>query len=206
MERVAIIGYSGHALVVLDACAKLGLQVQYYCEPRPRMYANPYELTYLGDEGSEEFEWDKVGAFVLGIGDNNIRGKIIQRILENSKKLITVIHPTGITNDFVQVGTGSFLGSNTVINPLTNIGYGCIINTGAIIEHECSIGNVVHIAPGAVLAGNVFVGDNTFIGTNSAVRQGLKIGKNVVVGAGSVVVKDIPDNEKWVGNPARKME
>jgi len=27
----------------------------------------------------------------------------------------------------------------------------------------------------------------------------------VIVGAGSVVISDIPDNETWVGNPAKKL-
>jgi acetyltransferase-like isoleucine patch superfamily enzyme len=63
----------------------------------------------------------------------------------------------------------------------------------------------VHIAPGAVLAGNISVGENSFIGANSVVRQGVKIGSGVILGAGSVVIKNIPDNEIWAGNPAKKL-
>ena len=33
--------------------------------------------------------------------------------------------------------------------------------------------------------------------------RGVTIGKNSVVAAGSVVVKSIPDNEVWGGNPAK---
>jgi len=32
---------------------------------------------------------------------------------------------------------------------------------------------------------------------------GVTIGRNAMIGAGSVVTKDIPDNELWLGNPAR---
>lgn len=62
------------------------------------------------------------------------------------------------------------------------------------------------IAPGAVLAGNVMVGENSFIGANSVVKQGVTIGNGVTVGAESVVIKNIPDNEIWVGNPAKKLK
>lgn len=64
----------------------------------------------------------------------------------------------------------------------------------------------MHIAPGVVLAGNVTVGENSFIGANSVLKQDVKIGSGVTVGAGSVVIKDIPDNEIWVGNPAKKLK
>jgi len=45
-----------------------------------------------------------------------------------------------------------------------------------------------------------------FLGVNSIVLYSCKyIGISSVVGAGSVVLKDVPDYEIWVGNPARKI-
>ena len=35
------------------------------------------------------------------------------------------------------------------------------------------------------------------------VKNGLTVGENSVIGLGAVVVKNIPDNETWVGNPAK---
>jgi maltose O-acetyltransferase len=48
--------------------------------------------------------------------------------------------------------------------------------------------------------------DGVFLGINVIVLPSCKrIGKYSVVGAGAIVTKDIPDNEIWVGNPARKI-
>ena len=80
-----------------------------------------------------------------------------------------------------------------------------IINSNATIEHDCVIEDYCHVAPGAVLAGDVFVGPSSSIGAGSTVKQGVKIGRNVTIGAGSVVLNDIPDNETWVGVPAKKL-
>jgi acetyltransferase-like isoleucine patch superfamily enzyme len=44
---------------------------------------------------------------------------------------------------------------------------------------------------------------NCFIGAHSTILKGVTIGENAIVGACSVVVKDIPDNEIWGGNPAK---
>lgn len=51
----------------------------------------------------------------------------------------------------------------------------------------------------------VTVGDDAFIGGRCIILKGVTIGKSSVVGAGSVVTHDIPDNEVWAGNPARKI-
>lgn len=205
-QDVVILGYSGHAFVVLDACKKSGISVTGYCDRAENRMNNVYDLEYLGNETAEQFDWNIFNDCVLGIGDNRIRAKVALLLKEHDKSILKVIHPTAVINDFVTIGNGSLVASNATINPLACVGEICIINTGAIVEHECNIGNVVHIAPGTVLAGNVTVGDNSFIGANSVVRQGVTIGANVIVGAGSVVVKNIPDGEIWAGNPAKKIK
>lgn len=44
---------------------------------------------------------------------------------------------------------------------------------------------------------------NVFIGTRSIITKGVTIGENSIIAAGSVVVKDVPSNQIWGGNPAR---
>ena len=88
------------------------------------------------------------------------------------------------------------------VNTLATIGIGAICNTFAIIEQECKISNFVLIGAGAVVCGNVSVGENSFIGAKSVIKENIGIGKNVTVRACLVVIRDIPDNLKVVGNPA----
>lgn len=49
----------------------------------------------------------------------------------------------------------------------------------------------------------VYIADNVFIGTNCIIGKGVRIGQGSVIAAGSVVVKSVPANEIWGGNPAR---
>lgn len=50
------------------------------------------------------------------------------------------------------------------------------------------------------------IGENAFLGVNAIVVHTCKyIGTNSVIGANSVVTKDVPDNEIWAGNPAKKI-
>lgn len=49
----------------------------------------------------------------------------------------------------------------------------------------------------------VVIGKGAFIGCNTIIGKGVVIGQRSVVAAGSVVVKNIPNDEIWGGNPAQ---
>ena len=202
-RKIILVGYSGHGLVVADTALENNLNVIGYTE-KSLNQINPFMLEYLGNESSPDFKgWDLDVSFVLGIGDNLLREKIYNNILNNGKKVISLINSTASISSFATIGDGVFINRNVTINAFAKIGNNVILNTGCIVEHECDIHDNVHIAPGAVLAGNVKVGSGSFIGANSVIKQGIKIGKNVIVGAGTVVLNDISDGNKIVGNPHR---
>ena len=50
---------------------------------------------------------------------------------------------------------------------------------------------------------SVNISDNVFIGTRSIICKGVTIGARSIIAAGSVVVKDVPEDEIWGGNPAK---
>lgn len=198
-KSISVIGYSGHAYVVIDGLYSNGYSVTGYFEAEPKK-VNPYNLGYLGIENEKtirDTDW------IVAVGDNLIRKKIIDRYPSAHVGLKTVIHQSALVGSHVEIEKGVFVSANAVINACAKIGLGAIVNTGAIIEHECIIGNYSHICPGTVLAGNVTVGACTFIGANAVVKQGVTIGDNVTVGAGTVVLCDIADGDTIVGNPGR---
>lgn len=49
----------------------------------------------------------------------------------------------------------------------------------------------------------ILIGDDVFIGVNCIITKGVVIGNRAIVAAGSVVVKSIPADEIWGGNPAK---
>lgn len=111
---------------------------------------------------------------------------------------------------------GVIIGDNVRIGSYTCIDRGNLKDT--IICDNVKIDNLVHIAhnvkigkntmivAGSVLCGSVEIGESCFIGANSVIKQHLKIGDRSIVGMGSVVINDIPPNEVWAGNPAKKIK
>jgi len=202
-KPVAIIGYSGHAYVIIDILLNAGRLVTAYCDAEEKAN-NPYHLSYLGKESEVIHKLKKFDYFAC-VGHNGIREKIHMQMSQFLGNPINAIHPSAVISASARMGDGIMIAANATINPMVELGRGVICNTSTSIDHECIIDDFVHIAPGAVLCGNVKVGRNTFIGANSVIKQGVVIGNNVTIGAGTVVLKDIPDNTTVIGNPARKL-
>lgn len=49
----------------------------------------------------------------------------------------------------------------------------------------------------------IVIGDDVFVGANSIITKGVIIGEKSIIATGSVVVKSVPKNEIWGGNPAK---
>ena len=202
-KNVVIIGYSGHAYVVADIALENQHNLVGYTE-KSIVKKNPFNLNYYGNEQKNDFfDKNKDVNYLIGIGDNKIREKIYNLILVKDLDIITLISQSASISKSASIGNGTFVNRNVSINAFVKVGKNAILNTACIIEHDCEILDSVHIAPGAVLAGNVFVGERSFIGANSFIKQGIKIGNDAIIGAGTVVLSDIPDGRKIVGNPSR---
>ena len=202
-KQIIIIGYSGHAYVILETINSLNHQVIGYIEPTIKK-KNPYDIPYLGNDNT--LSEIKDNYFFVAIGDNYKRIALSKKCIDKNLRTLNLIHPSASLSKKIQLGKGNFIARNVAVNDLCVFNDNIIINTGAIIDHEVMISSGVHIAPGCVLCGGVYVGKNSFIGANTVIKPGVKIGDNVTVGAGSAVIKDIPNNSMAYGNPAKILE
>jgi sugar O-acyltransferase (sialic acid O-acetyltransferase NeuD family) len=144
--------------------------------------------------------FNKGFCFIVAIGDNHIRQKIMESYY--MVEWYTAIHPSAVIANDVQIGKGTAIMANAVINPGSKVGCGAIINTASTVDHDCVIGDFVHISPGAHLAGTVRVGDRTWIGMGANVINNIDICADCTIGAGTVVIKNINECGTYVGVPA----
>jgi sugar O-acyltransferase (sialic acid O-acetyltransferase NeuD family) len=196
-KNTVIVGYSGHAYVVLDILLSQNYPIIGYCDSIKKVN-NPFNLTYLGQEtNAYPLSIITNTNYFVCIGDNGIRAKVQNKLTTLlNKPALNVLHDKAACSAFVDWHPqgGILVAANAVINPFVKLGKGVIVNISASIDHECILGDFVHIAPSAVLCGNVKVGNNSFIGANSVIKANISIGANVVIAAGSVVNNNIPDN------------
>ena len=51
----------------------------------------------------------------------------------------------------------------------------------------------------------VNIGSGAVVGGGATIVAGVNLGQNAVLGAGSTLTKDLPPEEVWAGNPAKRM-
>ena len=103
-----------------------------------------------------------------------------------------------------QIGVGSVIMANAVINPSAYVGEHSIVNTAAVVEHDNHIGSFAHISVGARLGGTVSVGNHTGIG--ATISNNISICDHCTIGAGAVIIRNIKESGTYVGIPARKIK
>ncbi len=124
------------------------------------------------------------------------RIRIFQTLKELGAKLPIIISPLAYVSRHAEIGDGTIIMHQALINAGAMIGSNCIINTQTLIEHDAIIGDHCHIATGAIVNGGVKIGSETFFGSNAVCKEYIKINKNMLIGCGSTVIKNISTNTK----------
>ena len=109
-----------------------------------------------------------------------------------------------IINDNSEIGCGSTIDRGSLSN--TIIGKNTYLDNQVHIAHNVKIGDNCIIAGQVGFAGSSTLGNNVMIGGQAGISGHLKIGNNVQIGGGSGVIKNIPDNTKVMGYPAKDLK
>ena len=109
-----------------------------------------------------------------------------------------------VIEDNAEIGSGSTIDRGSLSN--TVIGKNTFLDNQIHVAHNVKIGENCIIAGQVGFAGSSSLGNNVMIGGKAGVSGHLKIGNNVQIGGGSGVLKDIPDNTKVMGYPAKDLK
>ncbi len=136
--------------------------------------------------------------------DNCIIGKHGFGFFPLNKKNIRYPH-IGIVliEENCEIGCGSTIDRGSMSN--TIVGKNTYLDNQVHIAHNVKIGENSIIAGQVGIAGSSILGKNVKIGGQAGISGHLKIGDNVEIGGGSGVIRDIPDNTKVMGYPAKNI-
>ena len=136
--------------------------------------------------------------------DNCIIGKHGFGFLPREENNIRYPH-IGIVliHDNCEIGCGSSIDRGSMSN--TVIGKNTYLDNQIHIAHNVRIGKNSIIAGQVGIAGSTIIGNNVKIGGQAGISGHLKIGNNVEIAGASGVIKDVPDNAKVMGYPAKNI-
>lgn len=203
-NKLLIIGASGHGKVVADIALKMNKWKSVFFLDDDESLRTSMGIEVIG-RSIEAFKLLNDCDICVAIGNNSIREKLQKELESKGASIPSLIHPTAVIGEQVNVESGTVVMAGVVINCCSTIGKGCIINTSSSIDHDNYIEDYVHISPGAHLAGSVKVGQGSWLGIGSVVSNNINITSGCNVGAGAVVVNDITVPGTYVGVPIRRV-
>lgn len=204
MKKVLLIGMGGHAKVVKDIIELNNeFEVIGYLDDKFHKKSVVNGIIY---DSLSSYKNYKENYFIITVGNNKIRKKISEKLELSLNKFPKFIHPSAVIGSNVEIGYGTVVMANVVVNADTHIGDHCILNTMASIGHDVLIKDFVHISPNSTLTGGVQIGMCTQIGAGSTLTPQVIIGDSTLVGAGSTVISNISNNMTVFGTPAKPKE
>ncbi|ANJ67135.1 hypothetical protein A9404_06815 [Halothiobacillus diazotrophicus] len=192
---VVLLGYGGHARVVLDTLRALGAEVAGILAPDLPVGDRWEGIPVLGDD-----DWTRRPEAIqyhysLGVGmlpqRPHLRQRLFSLLRERQLRMPPLVHPSAVLAPDVVLGEGTQVMAGVIVQPGSVIGENVLLNTRATVDHHCRIDAHVHVGPGAILCGEVQLGERVFVGAGATLIQGIDIGAGAQVAAGATVVRNI---------------
>jgi acetyltransferase EpsM len=148
-----IYGFGGHGKVIAEALiAKTGGQVGVFDEQPIEVID---KIVYLGSY--DPYIYPDL-SIIIGVGKNEIRRQLSLLIKHSFQSFI---HPSAQVAQNVNIGRGSVVLQNAVIQANSIIGDHVIVNIGAMIDHDNKIGDFVHVSPLCYVGSNSIISELT---------------------------------------------
>jgi sugar O-acyltransferase (sialic acid O-acetyltransferase NeuD family) len=140
--------------------------------------------------------------FILCVGQPDVRRQMAEKFTDLGGTLTSYVSPYATVSRYANVGVGSTILSNVIVEPATVIKEGCLLNKTSNVGHGCIMNEYCELAPAVILTGEVELGANCYIGTGTIILPKVQVGANSVIAAGAVVKRNIPPRSLVSGGNA----
>jgi len=137
-KRLLILGAGGHGRVVREAAEAMDCFT---------------EIIFLDD--CSDFGKGKLNDFVnydnsvysvnVAIGNNKVRGDLVDKVRNCGFDLPVIIHPTAYVSKSSFIDSGTYIGPLSVLNTNSKVGLGCIIGANSVVDHDSTLCNYVQV-------------------------------------------------------------
>jgi sugar O-acyltransferase (sialic acid O-acetyltransferase NeuD family) len=150
----------------------------------------------------ESYEPAADDMFLCGIGTPRVKQAYCSQMAAKGAVFATLIHPTALVGQNVEIGAGSIIGPFTQMSCDIRIGSHVAFGTHSNTAHDTAIGDFAQISGSCEINGSAEVGEGAFLGSHATILPHAKVGAWSYVGAASVVLRRVLPGTKVFGNPA----
>lgn len=139
-------------------------------------------------------------------GSGAVRRSLVARLADlgvAQDRYATVVHPSASIGTGCRVDAGSVVLAGVVMTADVEVGRHVVVMPHVTLTHDDVVDDFVTLCAGVTLGGGVRVRSGAYLGMSASVRHGVRVGRDAVLGMGAALVRDLPDDETWVGVPAR---
>jgi len=200
-EDLIILGFGGNSYEIFERISQISPNRKiFFLDDRAAHSLVVGKLTEIS-----KFESHKK-IFMIGSPSSiRLRKDIFNQLGIPLEQLESFRDPNSWISESASIGIGSVIMWNSYIGSNSNLGENTIVMPGVFVGHDAKLGDFSVVAANVSIASGVTIGPQSYLGANCTIREGLSIGEKSFIGAGAVVVKDVPPNSTFVGNPAQAL-
>ena len=209
-KKLIIFGAGGNADVICSTINDIdeNIEVLGFFDDMAKSNNNKNILGKISKKNLQKYKKFRDIFYIWSLRSTNLGKDILKKYqaLEIPvRNLLTIKHPSAVISKYSKIGRG------VSIHPFVNVGPGVIIKNNihifshSLIGHNTTLNDFSYVANNASIGAFVKIKEGAYIGMNSSIKERVKIGKWSIVGMGSVVIKNVKENSKVVGNPAKNL-
>ena len=206
-KEIFIVGAGTYGEVMCELAEILGYSVKgFYDEDEKKQGLTIMKHSVLGKFSDLNDKEIANNSFIVAIGNNATRYKIMNRILNSGGDTPTLVHPTATICPSAEIGKGVYIQANAYIWTKVRIEDFCIISPNVVIAHHSNVGKACLVSTLTSVGASINIEDKVFVGMGCTIVTGMHtVGENSIIGAGAVVLKDVDKNSVYAGVPAKKI-
>ena len=140
--------------------------------------------------------------YAMGIASPSVKKTIGSMLIKKGAQFASIIHPSVHNYSEYELGVG------LVAYPNAKIATGCRIGNfvtlqSTILGHDAILEDYVTVSSSCGITGGTKLHEGCFIGDHACIAVGMDIGAWAYIGIGSVVIREVRENTRVFGNPAR---
>lgn len=157
MGRLLILGAGQYGFVAKEIAEAMGCfeQIDFLDD------TSPMAVGHLDDVERQQFD-----SASIAIGNSAVRSRLIEKVKESGRNLVTLIHPNAYISPSATIGDGCIIEAGAAINNNAVIGKCCIVMANSVVGHDSVVGDCCQLKYNSTVAERAVVPDCTLIRAN----------------------------------------